>query len=656
MAKHLAPEKEKKTKKRIRLPEIDTEALPRVVDFRFGQTKKRYLREFSLRAMIPVLAAALLFLVGFLLRGPAWVKLLLLGASALCSAFDLLRRCLIRIVNKKLPDEGLLFLIAAAVAFGIGEYAAGAFSLLMIRAGELTQGYVLARCDRGVDQLRRILPGKAVILRGEEAAETLPENVAVGDVLRVEAGECVPVDGEVLSGESRVDRSALTGEEDAIEASVGSKLRSGFVNLDQPLTMRAEKSFADSAAALRLTSFEQARAMDSILETRLNRYAAIYTPAAAVCALLLGVILPLFTGDWTGCLRRALIFLLLSSPCALLISVPLCFEGALLSAERRGVRVFGKSIVERLARLKTMVFGKTGVITEGRFEVTDVFPVGVGEAELLGVAAAAESHARNPIGEALRRAGGCTSEIAAGVTQLEEIPGRGVSAFFAGRHVYVGNAALMHDHGITFQTPTRAGSAIHVAVDSAYWGHILLSDKLRDGAFDAVEDLRAQGVEQMVMLTGDVISVSKNIAAALNFDMVRSELSPEGKLSALQFLMQGLGEIGTLAYVGDGIHDAPLFDAAQVGIAVDALRFDDGVDKADVCVMSGEIRRLPQLQHIVATAWHAVRQNIILCCAVKALLLILAAFDAVPVSIAAASDALVTVLTALNSLRCYTVE
>ena len=557
MAKHLAPEKEKKTKKRIRLPEIDTEALPRVVDFRFGQTKKRYLREFSLRAMIPVLAAALLFLVGFLLRGPAWVKLLLLGASALCSAFDLLRRCLIRIVNKKLPDEGLLFLIAAAVAFGIGEYAAGAFSLLMIRAGELTQGYVLARCDRGVDQLRRILPGKAVILRGEEAAETLPENVAVGDVLRVEAGECVPVDGEVLSGESRVDRSALTGEEDAIEASAGSKLRSGFVNLDQPLTMRAEKSFADSAAALRLTSFEQARAMDSILETRLNRCAAIFTPAAAVCALLLGVILPLFTGDWTGCLRRA---------------------------------------------------------------------------------------------------GGCTSEIAAGVTQLEEIPGRGVSAFFAGRHVYVVNAALMHDHGITFQTPTRAGSAIHVAVDSAYWGHILLSDKLRDGAFDAVEDLRAQGVEQMVMLTGDVISVSKNIAAALNFDMVRSELSPEGKLSALHFLMQGLGERGTLAYVGDGIHDAPLFDAAQVGIAMDALRFDDGVDKADVCVMSGEIRRLPQLQHIVATAWHAVRQNIILCYAVKALLLILAAFDAVPVSIAAASDALVTVLTALNSLRCYTVE
>lgn len=653
MAKHLAPSKEKR---KIKLPEIDREALPEVVVFRFGQEKKRYLRDFTLRAMIPVLAAALLFLVGFLLRGPAWVKLLLLGASALCSGFDLLRRCLIRIVNKKLPDEELLYLIAAAVAFGIGEYAAGAFSLLMIRAAELLQGYVLARCDRGVDQLRAILPEKAFVLRGDEVAETVPENVEIGDVLRVEPGETVPVDGEVLSGMSRVDRSALTAEEDAVEVSPGSKLRSGFVNLEQTLTMRAEKSFADSAAALRLTSFEQARSMDSILEKRLNRYASIYTPVIAVCALLLGVILPLFTGNWTDCLRRAVIFLLLSSPCALIVSVPLCFEGAMLSAERRGVRVFGKSIVERLARVKTMAFGKTGVITDACFEVTDVFPVGVGEAELLGVAAAAESKARNPIGEALRRAGGLTREVAAGVTQLEEIPGRGVSAFFGGRHVYVGNAALMREHGVDYQTPTRAGSAIHVAVDSSYWGHILLSDKLRDGAFDALEDLRAQGVDQMVMLTGDVISVSKNIAAALNFDMVRSELSTEGKLSAVRFLMQGLGNNAALAYVGDGIHDAPLFDEAHVGIAMDALRYDDGVDKADVCVMSGEIRRLPQLMRIVSSAWHAVWQNIILCCAVKAFLLLLAAFGAVPMSIAAAADALVTLLTALNAMRCYTVE
>lgn len=652
MAKHLAPPK----KKKIKLPEIDQEALPRVVSFRFGQEKKRYVRDFSLRAMVPVLAAALLFLVGFLLRGPAWVKLLLLGASALCSGFDLLRRCLIRIVNKKLPDEELLFVIAAVIAFGIGEYAAGAFSLLMIRAAELLQGYVLARCDKGVELLRRILPEKAVVLHGDEAVETMPESVEIGDVLRIEPGESVPVDGEVLSGVSRVDSSALTGEEDAVAVSVGSRLRSGFVNLDHTLTLRAEKSFADSAAALRLTSFEQARAMDSILETRLNRYAAIYTPVVAVCALLLGVILPLFTGDWAGYLRRALIFLLLSSPCALLISVPLCFEGAMLSAERRGVRIFGKSIVERLARVKTMAFGKTGVITDGRFEVTDVFPDGVGEAELLGIAAAAESHARNPIGEALRRAGGWTRDTASGVMQLEEIPGRGVSAFIEGRHVYVGNAALMEEHGIYYLTPTRAGFAIHVAVENNYWGHILLSDRLRDGAFDALEDLRAQGVGQMVMLTGDVMSVSKNIAAALNFDMVRSELSPEGKLSALRYLMQGLGDRAALAYVGDGIHDAPLFDGAHVGIAMDALRYDDGIDKADVSVMSGEIRRLPQLQHIVSNAWRAVWQNIILCCAVKALLLLLAALGAVPVSIAAASDALVTTLTALNAMRCYTVE
>ena len=652
MAKHLAPSK----KKTIQLPQPKLKELPRVVTFRFGQEKKRYPREFSLRIMVPMLLAALLFLVGFLLGGPAWVKVLLLASSALCSGFDPLRRCLQKIVNRKFPDEEILFLLAAVLAFGIREFAAGAFALLMLRSGELVQGYVLARADNGVEVLREILPEKAHIVRGDETQETVPEAVEAGDVVLVNAGERIPVDGEVVSGLSSLDCEALTGENEAVNVSLGSRVRSGCLNVSAPLYIRAEKSFGESAAALRLTSFEQARSMDSILETRLNRYGAIYTAVIAAFALILGVIVPIFTHDWTGGLRRALLFLLLCSPCALLISVPLCFEGAMLSSERKGVRIFGKSVVERLSRVKTMAFGKTGVITDGRFRVTDVFPDGVGEEELLGVAAAAESHSRNPLGEALRQAGAWTKETAEGVMQIEEIPGRGVSAFIEGRHVYVGNAALMEEHGIFYLTPNRAGSAVHVAVENKYWGHILLSDKMRDGAFDALEDLRAQGVGQMVLLTGDVLSVSKNIAAALNFDMVRSELLPEGKLSAIRYLMQGLGDRAMLAYVGDGIHDAPLFDAAHVGIAMDALRYDDGTDKADAAVMSGEIRRLPFLLRCASTAWRAAWQNIILCCAVKALLLILALVGAAPISIAAAADAVVTTLTALNSLRCYTVD
>lgn len=653
MAKHLAPSKEKK---QIKIPNIPTDKLPRVVDFRIGKEKKRYPRDFTLRAMILVLCAALLFLVGFLLGGPAWVKVLLLGASALFAGFDPLRRCLQRVLNRKLPDEDLLFLIAALIAFAIGEYAAGAFALLMIRAGELAQGYVLARTDNGVDLLRAILPETARVVHGEEVLEAMPETVQVGDVIEVPAGERIPVDGEVLSGMSTVDCSALTGDESNLDVSIGSRVRSGCVNLSAPIRIRAEKSFDESAAALRLESFEQARALDSILEKRLNRYAAVYTPVLAICAFLFGVIVPIFTHDWFGGLHRAVILLLLSSPCALLVSVPLCFEGAMLSGERKGIRIFGKSVVERLAHVKTMAFGKTGVITDGRFRVTDVFPDGVSEEELLGVAAAAESHSRNPMGAALRQAGGWTKDIAQGVMQIDEIPGRGVSAFIEGRHVYVGNAALMEEHGIYYLTPTRAGSAVHVAVENSYWGHILLSDKMREGAFDALEDLRAQGVNQMVMLTGDVLSVSKNIAAALNFDMVRSELSPEGKLSAIRYLLQGLGDRDTLAYVGDGIHDAPLFQGSHVGIAMDALRYDDGTDKADVSVMSGEIRRLPTVMRIASAAWHAVWQNIIFCCAVKAVLLILTLTGTAPIAIAAAADALVTTLTALNAMRVYTVE
>ena len=644
MAKHLAPSKKKERK----LPEFRQEVLPKVVNFRFGQTKKQYFREFSLRMMIPVLAAALLFLVGFLLRSPMWVKVLLLGASALCSAFDLLRRCLKKLVNRKLPDEDLLFLIAAILAFCLGEYAAGAFSLLVIRAAELVQAYVLARSDNGVEVLRAIMPEKARVMHGEEAVETVPEAVQVGDTLLVQPGDRVPVDGEVLSGMSTLDRSALTGDREAFNVSIGSKLRSGCVNLSAPLTMRAEKSFEDSTAAKRLESFEQARAMNSKLEKRLSRY--------SVLALILGVIVPIFTGNWIGGLHQAVIFLLLCSPCALLISVPLCFEGAIVCAERKGVRVFGKSCIERLAHVRTMAFGKTGVITDGNFRVTDVFPDGVGEMDLLAMAAAAESHSRNPVGKALRQAGAWTKETGDGVMQIEEIPGRGVSAFIEGRHVYVGHAALLEEHGIFYLTPNRAGSAIHVAVENQYWGHILLSDKIREGAFDALEDLRAQGVNQMVLLTGDVLSVSKSIASALNFDMVRSELSPDGKLSAIRYLKQGLGDRATLAYVGDGINDAALFDEAHVGVSLDTLRHDDGTDKADVAVMSGEIRRLPALLRIAVAAWKAVLQNIVLCCAVKALLLILALCGAAPIAICAAADALCVVLTALNSLRTFTVE
>ena len=652
MAKHLAAPKEKK----VKMPDLREDLLPRVVNYRFGQNKKRYYREFSLRMMIPVLAAALLFLIGFLLRSPVWVKALLLSASALCSGFELLRRCLKRIVDRKIPEEELLFVVAAIIAFCIGEFAAGAFSLLMIRAGELVQAYVLARTDNGVELLRRIMPETAHVLIGGETEEIVPEEVRVGDTLRVEVGERIPVDGEVISGISSLDCSALTGDDKELNVAVGSKLRSGCVNLTSPITMRAEKSFAESAAAKRLESFEQARAMDSRLEKRLNRYAAFYTPVIALCALILGVIVPIYAGNWTAWLRRALLFLLLCSPNALLLSVPLCFEGAILSAEREGMRIFGKSVVERLAHLRTVVFGKTGVITDGRFRVTDVFPDNVTEEALLSVTAAAESNSRNPMAEALRQAGGWTKETAGKLMEIEEIPGLGVSAFVDGRHVLVGNAELMESHGVYYLTPNRAGSAIHVAVENRYWGHILMTDKIREGAFDALEDLRARGVSQMVMLTGDVLSVSRAIASSLNFDMVRYELTPSGKLSALRYLKEALGEKATIAYVGDGLNDAALFDESDVGISIDTLRNDDGVDKADVALMSGEIRRLPSLLRMASVAWGAVWQNILFCCLVKLLLLILTLCGVLPIAVGAAADAACVSLTALNALRSYMVE
>ncbi len=652
MAQHLAPDK----KKKLQNPKARRQALPRVLNYRFGQNKKQYYRELSWRTTIPVLLALLLWAVGFLLRSPVWVKALLLGASALASGYELLRRALKRIVERRLPEEELLFVVAAVVIFSVGDFAASAFCLLALRVGELVQAYVLTRTDRGVDLLRSIMPEKAHLVVGEVVSEIVPETVNVGDTLRVEVGERIPVDGVVLEGMSAIDCAALCGEGEIVNVSAGGKLRAGCINLSAPLTMRAERLFSDSAAAKRLESFEQARAMDSKLEKRMRRYAGIYTPTVALCALLLGLIAPIFFGSWTEWLRRAALFLLLCSPSALLVSVPLCFEGALLSAEMEGIRVFGKGVIERLARVRTMVFGKTGVITDGRFQVSDAFPDGVNEEELLTLAAAAESRSLSPMAEALREAAGWKPEDADGVMEIEEIPGRGVSAFIEGRHVYVGSAALMEAHDVFYRTPNRAGSAIHVAVENRYWGHIIMNDKVREGAFDALEDLRAQGVTQMVMLTGDVLSVSNNVANALGIDTMRSELSLEAKLSALRYFREALGERATLAYVGDGLYDAPLFNEAQVGISLDTLRHDDGVDKADVAVMSGDIRRLPSLQRMVKAAWSALWQNILFCCGMKLLLLVLALCGVLPLALGAAADALCMSLTALNVLHTYTIR
>ena len=652
MAKHLASSKQNQLQQKKEYRKV----LPKVVQFRPEEYEKSYERRFELREVVPVLAAVLLFVLAAVLPVRNVFKVLLYGLSCLAASFTLLRRTLWRVFDRRLPDEDFLIVLAVILAFCIKEFPAAAISVILYRFVELGQAYAIARSEGGVDVLRSILPEKARVERGEETEEILAEAVQPGDVFVVKQGEIIPVDGAVIEGRSTLNLAPLTGSEEPTQVDVGSEVLSGSVNLGEPLRVRALRSFENSAAARLIMSFGSFEQAKSPTEQMLSKYAVFYTPALLILAILIGIIPPFFNGNWHDGIRRAVVLLLISSPSALLISVPGAYLGALVCSARHGILIHGKDCVERFARVRTMVFGKTGAITDGHYVINDVVPFGVEEKSLLSVAAAAESFSRHPIAKTLKVAAGWTQEIGERVYGAEESPGLGISAFVEGRHVYVGNAGMMEAHGIWFKQPARAGAAIHVAVDNQYWGHIIMADKIRNGAFDAMEDLRAQGVDNMVLLTGDVLSVTRNLASSLNFDMVKAELSREGKISAIEYLLRGKGERTMVAYVGDGINDEELFDTADIGIALNGMENLNAIDSADLTVMDGDIRLIPTARKISSAAYWIAIQNILGVCAVKLILLLLGALGVMPVFLAAMLDAFIAVLASLNALRVFLVE
>ena len=325
-------------------------------------------------------------------------------------------------------------------------------------------------------------------------------------------------------------------------------------------------------------------------------------------------------------------------------------------ASRGGILLKSKTVLEKLSHTKTLIFGKTGTITDGNYTISDVVANRVKEKDLLAVAAAAESSSRHPIALAIKQAAGWTAEDSEKVLEIEEIPGRGVTAFIDGKHVYVGNAALLEEHGIWFQVPSRSGAAVHVAVENEYWGHILLADKIREGAFDAIEELRSEGVDDIVMLTGDVRSVTAPLARSLNFDMVKTELSTEDKLSAVSFLRKGLGKGESLAYVGDGFHDSALFESADVGIALDAMGMNESTSAASVLLIDEDILRVPDALRIAVRSDRIIKENLILAAAVKLVLLVLALCGVLPILTASIVDTLASCLVSLNALRCFMIQ
>ena len=564
----------------------------------------------SFGGIAPVVFSAVLLAALSFLPVEGWMKCVAFLIPFVIAGFAVLMDAIDKLIERKYFEPEQITLIAAIAVFALGFYTEAVLLLILFRAVRLLETFVIERCGAELKALPEIKPDTANVETAEGVLGVEPDYVNVGDIIQVPAGERIPLDGIIVEGVTTVDTSAISGQARPWDVAAGYKVYSGCTNVTAPIRVRVTKSFEQSTAARLVRMSEKAAQFRSSQENFIRKFISIYTPSMLALALVLAVVVPMFNAEWLEMLRRAAIVLICACPSAAVLSVSLAYIKSIGAAAKLGIFVKGEDCIESMAMAETMVFDKTGTITEGRYVITDVFPVNMTERELLTTAASAEIFSRHPIAYALREAVGIRSAKDMKITQVEEIPGRGVSAIVGDALVYVGNTALLEEHGISCELPSRSGAAIHVAIDGKYCGHILVADRIRSGAFDALESLRVQGIKKMVLLTGDVLSVARPLASKLNFDMLRAELKPEDKLSALAYLMSNKGSKSSVAFVGDGYNDRALMERVDVGIAMGALGSEAAFMSADVLVMDRDIRKLPKAIGISKLASHISLENI----------------------------------------------
>ena len=662
MGKHVAPPKNKHVKVR----ETQKRSLPDLRELiksvlnkdlkTLGIEKvqrRRHERGFTAPEVIQIAASSVLMMLVWLIPTAGWLRVLSFAAVVIFAGFPIILDAAESVINGELLESDVLMTLGAVVAFCLGEYPTAIFIMIIHRVALAVEAYALSEKQRYLDNILSVLPREACVETAEGTEHTNPESVNVGDILIVSPGEKIPLDGVVTEGMSALDTSPLTAETAPRTVAPGSVAVSGCVNLTNTLKIRVMRPYAESTVrcALDMISTEGKKRSDT--EKQAFGAARLITPVVLFLGLLIALVPPIVSGGWKEWIGRGILFVCLSGSVSLTASVPLSFLGGLGSAARWGIFANGGACLEKLSKAETFVFDKTGAITEGRFTVTDVEPVRISEKELLAIAAAAESRSSHPIAQALRLA--CEGELPEEDEnlQIEEIPGRGVSAFIGGKHVYVGNSMLLTDHDIDFSAPSRSGTVIHVAVDGVYAGHIILIDKVKEGAFDAIEGLRANGVTNAIMFTGDVRSVARSVAASLNFDMVRPELTPKAKISAVEYLMATKGSGTSLAFVCAGNSDLPAMERADVGIAMGALRYGNALATADVSVMGDDIRRLPLALRISRAVRRTALNIILVSLAVKAALLLLGALGIMSIWLAMLFELIVLCYTVFLSLRAF---
>ena len=593
---------------------------------------------------------------------PPWAQLLLYLPSYVVAGGSVVAEAAESLAHGRPFDEDFLMSIATIGALLIGfvpggepQFAEAVFVMLFFQVGELFEGIAEGNSQRSIKELLDIRPDTANVERNGEVAVVDPNDVQVGEVILVRPGEKVPLDGTVIEGSSSLDTRAITGESVPRSVTLGQDVFSGCVNLSGVLRLRVTKAFGESTASKIIDLVKNAGSNKSHSEKFIKRFARVYTPVVVYLAIAVAVLPPLVSGDFGGTfatwLLRALTFLVVSCPCALVLSVPLTFFGGIGNASKHGILVKGSNYLEALAKAQTIVFDKTGTLTKGVFKVTTVHPSTLNEEQLLHLAAHVESNSTHPIASALRDAypsdsDGCT------VTDVTEEAGRGVIATVNGHHVAVGNDCLMDEVGATWEgCHTTGGTIVHVAVDGEYAGHIHISDEVKDDAPEAIASIKAEGVRRCVMLTGDRKEAASSVANKLDLDEYHAELLPAGKVEQVERLLSEREGDATLAFVGDGINDAPVLARADVGIAMGAMGSDAAIEAADVVLMDDRPSKIATAIRIARRTIRIARQNIVFAIAVKVAILCLAVVGLAPMWLAVFGDVGVMVLCVLNATR-----
>ena len=607
---------------------------------------------------IKIIIALILFLIALIIDfGNVWINNVIYIIAYIIVGFEIVRKALRNITRGKVFDENFLMTVATIGAFGIGEFPEAVAVMLFYQVGELFQSYAVDKSRKSIASLMDIRPDYANIEKDGKLEKVDPDEVKIGDIIVVKPGEKIPLDGTVVEGKTNLDTKALTGEPMPREANIGDDVISGCINLSGLIKVKVTKEFGESTVSKILDLVENASSKKSKSENFITKFAAYYTPIVVIIAVILAIVPPLIIPDaeFSDWIYRALSFLVVSCPCALVISIPLSFFGGIGGASKMGILIKGSNYLEALANTEIVVFDKTGTLTEGDAKVQKIEAEGISKEELLEITALAENFSNHPIALSIKSEYNKPIDEKR-IVKTQELTGRGIKATIDEKEVLVGNEKLMKEEKIDYKECTDAGTALYVAIDKKYVGYILIADSIKKDSKKAIQNLKKNGIKQTVMLTGDRKQVGEVVAKELGIDKVYTELLPDGKVEKVEELLKEKSPKGKLAFVGDGINDAPVLAISDIGIAMGALGSDAAIEAADVVLMTDEPSKIVDAIHLSKKTMRIVKENITFAILVKVIVLILSAFGLSTMWEAVFADVGVSIIAIINALRVLRVK